>query len=377
MIRVENLDNYPRNNRYYGGNAGKKYGITINGEDWMVKFPKSTQDFSRAGVSYTTSPISEFLGSHIYELLGIPVHETMLGYRDGKIICACKDLERKDAKWVEFKEIKNANLRDEAVYLGGDSSGEGTILSDVLEVLETEPIFTNRPDIKERFWDMFVVDAFIRNGDRNNTNWGVYIFPDGKVELIPVYDNGNAFFTSRNDDQNKERLLSSELIEQDAFGTYRSRFLTDDGHRIDSFAMIKDGLNEDLNKAVNRFVSRVDMAEIENFIDSVPEIYKDLLVLPSATKELYKVILKKHFEEGILPFSDQAQAQSIETHSIGLNANLSQTRVGLDAQDPFAPKESAKDKIARASGGTSVRPDEGDLGSLGQSRLRLDDKADR
>jgi len=37
------------------------------------------------------TPLSEFLGSHIYAILGYPVHETLLGYRKGKIVVACKD----------------------------------------------------------------------------------------------------------------------------------------------------------------------------------------------------------------------------------------------------------------------------------------------
>ena len=40
----------------------------------------------------------------------------------------------------------------------------------------------------ERFWDMFVVDAFIKNPGRSNGNWGVLMDASFSYELAPVYD---------------------------------------------------------------------------------------------------------------------------------------------------------------------------------------------
>lgn len=74
----------------YGGKSGFKYGVIIDGERWMIKFPENTREFpgrdkkNNHVPSYTTSPLSEYIGSHIYEILGIPVHETKLGLRNGK-----------------------------------------------------------------------------------------------------------------------------------------------------------------------------------------------------------------------------------------------------------------------------------------------------
>lgn len=69
----------------YSGNAGNKLGIIYNNENWFLKFPRSTRGLTRVNVSYTTSPLSEYIGSHIYEIIGIPVHETLLGEKDNKI----------------------------------------------------------------------------------------------------------------------------------------------------------------------------------------------------------------------------------------------------------------------------------------------------
>lgn len=62
-------------NRFYGGHAESKKGIIYNGENWFLKFPKNTKKLHFH--SYTLSPICEYIGSHIYNLLGITTHETI------------------------------------------------------------------------------------------------------------------------------------------------------------------------------------------------------------------------------------------------------------------------------------------------------------
>ena len=91
MVEIADLRDCAPSGLFYGGRAGQKEGILIDGEPWIAKYPRTTRDLMGKHLpSYTSSPVSEYLGSHIYELLGIPVHETMLGYRAGKIVCACR-----------------------------------------------------------------------------------------------------------------------------------------------------------------------------------------------------------------------------------------------------------------------------------------------
>lgn len=80
----------------------------------MIKFPESTKDFmgrqkkNAHFPSYTASPLSEYIGSQIYQSLGIPVHETMLGIRDNKLVVACKDfdpLSQAGRIWTDKKLI--------------------------------------------------------------------------------------------------------------------------------------------------------------------------------------------------------------------------------------------------------------------------------
>ena len=71
-------------NGIYGGMAGSKEGIIIDNEYWFIKYPQSTRSMQNVELSYTSSPISEYLGSHIFRVLGYDVHETLLGIRNDK-----------------------------------------------------------------------------------------------------------------------------------------------------------------------------------------------------------------------------------------------------------------------------------------------------
>lgn len=88
-----NLDNCSLSdkNGSYGGNAGLKEGIIFDNKYWLVKYPKSTRSMKSVKDYYTSSPLSEYIGSHIYQILGINTHNTILGIRNKKFVVACED----------------------------------------------------------------------------------------------------------------------------------------------------------------------------------------------------------------------------------------------------------------------------------------------
>ena len=86
---------YPLNNRFYSGSE-RKVGLTVKGENYILKFQKQTA----FGMRF--NHISEYLGSHIFEQLGIPVQETHLGFYRGEQVVACKDFIARDEQFVPF-----------------------------------------------------------------------------------------------------------------------------------------------------------------------------------------------------------------------------------------------------------------------------------
>ena len=80
MVEIVDLRDCGKSGLFYGGRAGQKEGILIDGEPWIAKYPRTTRDLEGKHLPpYTSSPVSEYVGARIYASLGIPVHETMLG----------------------------------------------------------------------------------------------------------------------------------------------------------------------------------------------------------------------------------------------------------------------------------------------------------
>ena len=109
-MKLYNFDEMPidyEKRGSYGGNAGNKDAIIWNGSTWLIKFPKSTKSMNVTGISYTTSPLSEYIGSHIYEMLGFDVHQTEMGFKNNKLVVACKDFTIPGDVFKEIRTVKN------------------------------------------------------------------------------------------------------------------------------------------------------------------------------------------------------------------------------------------------------------------------------
>lgn len=306
MVEIVDLRECEKSGLFYGGRAGQKEGILIDSEPWIAKYPRTTRDLRGKYLPpYTSSPVSEYLGAHIYASLGIPAHETRLGYRAGKIVCACKDFTHPDKRLFEFKEIKNALSDDGAGFSFAPSDGESVYLGDVLAAIETSELLRSVPGVRERFWDMFVVDAFIKNPDRNNGNWGLLMGPGRSYALAPVYDLGSSLFSKRSPSLAESRLEGAAEVEQDAFDTNVScyRLPTEDGRgsAIHPFEYMASTSNPDLDAAVIRFVEAVDMEAVCALIDGVPAEAYGIPLMSDAVRASHKKLLCRRLEEGFLP----------------------------------------------------------------------------
>lgn len=305
MIEIVDFDAYNQEPTLsYGGNAGRKFGVIYHDEAWMLKYPESTKYFHGKHLpAYTSSPISEYIGSHVYKSLGIPVHDTVLGCRDGKIIVACRDFTENN-RLMPFSDIKNS-VSEECLSGVNGSSTKGENLSDVLRVMQEAKQFSHlRSSVAKRFWDMFVVDAFILNNDRHNGNWGLLV-KRFSFELAPVFDNGNALFNKRNPSAAERRLQDPCAVAQDALSTGVSFFTDENGVHIHPCEFISSMQNEDCNAAVLRFIDKVDMAAIHKIIDDIPESAFGLTVITPVQKQYCKDVMDAVYYECLLPTSEK------------------------------------------------------------------------
>ena len=202
MIDFTNL---PLRKKGYDGANGSKLSIVYSDNLYMLKFP--LRNLKNPNLSYTNSCLSEYLGCHIFNMLGINAQETLLGiYKyHGKVrnVVACKDFTSLNTSFIDFASVKN-QIIDSA------SNGYGTEIKDILDTIEEQNAVDSNK-LREHFWDMFVVDAFIGNRDRHNGNWGfLYNQEKDEMKIAPIFDCGSALFPQIDDDFIKKSFLRKE-----------------------------------------------------------------------------------------------------------------------------------------------------------------------
>ena len=110
---------------------------------------------------------SEYIGSKIFELCGFKTQKVILGTysKDGKerVVCGCEDFTDKNTKLVEFEKFENASIEQNPFKRE---------LKDIFHIIESGVYNIDIKELKEKFWDMFIIDCLIGNEDRHNGNWG-------------------------------------------------------------------------------------------------------------------------------------------------------------------------------------------------------------
>ncbi len=288
-MQIVDFTNLPKRNKMYAGANGSKISVIYEGQQYMLKFPPPPT--KNKDMSYSNSCFSEYLGCQIYESIGIPVQETMLGTYTvkgkEKIVVACGDFTEPGVTLQDFASLKNQ-------IIDSERSGYGTELSDILHTFE-EQNAVDRMAVTERFWDMFIVDALIGNWDRHNGNWGfLYDAQTDQMTLAPVYDCGSSLYPQA-DEKIMETVLASEQDMNYRIFEIPTSAIMVNGKKIKYFDFISSLQNEDCNRALKRIVPRIDMARIRKLIADTPFI-TDL------QKRFYCTMLEKR-KERILDYS--------------------------------------------------------------------------
>ena len=214
-------------NNYKG--SEKKKTLIYKHKKYLVKFPDP--------VTYINNAFSEYIGSNVFKIVGFKVQNTILGKYEykgkEKIVCACEDFTDKDTILYEFENLALSTNPDKKIE---------TELKDIMEVIE-ESKMIDTESTKQEFWNMFVIDSLIGNTDRHNGNWGFLLNKTtGEAEFSPIY-----------------------------------------------MEYIKQRKNEQCNDAIKRIFLKINIQEINKFIDGVEGISE-------IRKEFYKKIIEIRYE---------------------------------------------------------------------------------
>lgn len=131
------------------------------------------------GISYVTSPLSEYIGCNIYKLLGYDVQDTMLGiFFDGKrykVVCACKDFIKDDTNEILIPYTALRNDTNPLIIERRDSCiDSASNIDEIIFQLKHNTVLGKIEDSWHYFLGMVLIDLLINNNDRNEDNWGSY-----------------------------------------------------------------------------------------------------------------------------------------------------------------------------------------------------------
>lgn len=256
--------------------AERKFEIVIDGHRYIVKFQKNSE------IGLTFNHVSEYLGSHIFQAIGIPVQETFLGTYDGKNVVVMKNFLGPEDALVAFNGVGESSLeRDKELYQ--------YTYEDITAMLRENMKSTNVEETIDRFWDMFIVDALIGNFDRHGGNWG-FIKRNNQYRIAPVYDNGSSLYPKLNTDERIEAVLASEEEINERIYRFPTSHIKVKNRKSSYFEVISSLQFDACNEALKRIVPRINLGRINSIIDEIEGISE-------VRKRFYQVMLQQRYDK--------------------------------------------------------------------------------
>ena len=302
---------YSNRNGYYGGAAGDKDGIIFNDEAWIAKYPKSNEGMSKSDKLSRTAqtPLSEYIGSHIYEILGYPVHETLLGLRNGLVIVACKDFCNENTRLLEMRTLKNIHISEMnkkfQIDLHETDDNHLVDLNELFIHFDLNPEISKIKGVAERFWNQVVIDGLLGNNDRNNGNWGI-LSCGNKRELAPIFDNGASFYPKKSTLAIEQILNLPESDQAKNNANMQEPFTFDGEHHLNYKSKLElDETRIPKNQAEllktsiikNTDLVEKNMEEIIALFKSIPSEYKGFEIISEPRREYYLKSFMTRFED--------------------------------------------------------------------------------
>lgn len=307
MDKLHDFDSCKEGLKRYGG-SDKKETIYYNGKRYMLKYNELIDSDKRNELASSSrnNAFSEYVCCHIFESLGIPVQNTLLGTRKGHIVVACEDFCKEGYELNEF--IKYGNSIDIAF-----EDQRYPEIMDVLEVIRRNK-HMNPQIIEERFWDTLVVDAILGNFDRHTGNWG-YLYNEEEqfFDVAPVYDCGACLYAMVSDYGMEEILKSQEMIDERIYKFPKSAFQFK-GIKVNYVDFLLDKeVHEQfplLVKSIKKIYEKYDNDKVESIIDNTPEI-------SPIRRAFYKRMLNERYNKILIPAIETIREKEEYTWSRG------------------------------------------------------------
>ena len=278
---MNDYSRFPKNDRIYTGSE-EKFGITIGNENYIVKFQKNSE------TGLMNNHISEYIGSNIFNIIGVPAQITMLGMYHDRSVVLCKDFNQEGEVFTPFNDVGESSLeRDKELYQ--------YTYDDITRMLKENSKITHVNETIDMFWDMYIVDAFIGNFDRHGANWG-FIKKDQTYRFAPIFDNGSSLFPRRNNDTLLMEIFEDDSKLDEITFKYPTSQIRIGKTKTSYFEVINSLRFKDCNEALKRIYKRIDLDRIIKFIhiqDDLSELQKKFYI--KILEHRYNQIIKSSY----------------------------------------------------------------------------------
>lgn len=264
--------------KYYTG-AERKTGIIIKNENYIMKFRRN----SPYGLTY--NHVSEYVGSHIFELAGLLTQQTFLGTYQGEEVVVLKDFTTETEVFVPFNDVGDSSLdmdRERVQYE----------YEDIMTMLEANVKLTQVAETVDAFWDMFILDALTGNFDRHGSNWG-FLKKQNEYRLAPVFDNGSCLFPKIVTDRQCEEIINSSEEREKRVYLFPTSQIKLDGKKSSYYDVIASHRFAECDQALERVVKRLDFSEVLALVGTLD-------FMSETRKKFLAVMLEERYEKLLL-----------------------------------------------------------------------------
>jgi len=276
---MTDFSKHPINKNVFFSGAERKEEVIVDGFRYIMKYQKNSE------IGFVYNHVSEYIGSHVFEILGLSVQETFLGTYNGENVVLLKNFCKEGEQLVHFNDVGESTLEQDKEFY--QYSYEA-----IQQMLLDNSKLTNVVETVERFWDMFIIDALNGNFDRHGGNWG-FLKKENQYTLAPVYDNGSSMYPRLNTDEQLLNVLNSENERNKRVYQFPTSQIKLNGKKSSYYEVINSLQFEECNRALARVVDKMNMDKIFAMIEEIESI-------SDVRKRFYKTMYRDRYDKILL-----------------------------------------------------------------------------
>ena len=269
---MKNFDQCKRSGLTYPGTFWDYLGILYEGVPYILKF-RSKEAFGDS----VRLPVSEYVGDRIYEMFGVPSQTSILGTWHGRVAVACKDFRKaqgEDFDEIPFMMMKLGWIPDPKDIAAEYLRPKDMHLTGILKILDEHPWLKRHPEMKTRFWEMFIIDALLGNPDRCTASWGILSSISDEETLTPVFGNGTCLNAGMKDAEMEYALRNPEEFANEICLHATCSYLDENDSAIEPFSYLRNTDDADCIREAKRLIPMIaeKQEDILTLIKTVPKM---------------------------------------------------------------------------------------------------------